>query len=101
MREILSGLLELLPRLCEMLSRLVGLLPRLAEVVPCLAELGGGSVIVKSTHADLLSLSIARALPHADASRPLPAGEISSVMFVTQPPSRDGSEIICHQQEQA
>src|SRR3954447_5189204 len=61
MREILSGLLELLPRLCEMLSRLVGLLPRLAEVVPCLAELGGGSVIVKSTHADLLSLSIARA----------------------------------------
>jgi hypothetical protein len=31
----------------------------------------------------------------------LPAGEKSYVRFVTQPPSRGGSEIICHQQKQA
>jgi hypothetical protein len=73
MREILAGLLELLPRLCEMLSRLVGLLPRLAEVVPCLAELGSGSVIVKSTHADFLSLRIARACPMPTLPDLLPA----------------------------
>ena len=73
MREILAGLLELLPRLCEMPSRLVGLLPCFAEVLPCLAEFGSGSVVVNSTHADFLSLRIARARLMPTLSDLLPA----------------------------
>jgi hypothetical protein len=87
MREVVPRLCELLPRLCEVLPRLVGLVTRLAEVMPCLAELGGGSVIAKSKHADLLFVRGCRACPDADAFGSLPAfcqrAETSSVRCVT------------------
>ena len=71
LREILAGLLELLPRLREVLSRLIGLQPRLAEVVPRLAELGGGSVIAHSVHVDCPFSRGCPRLPHTDARVPM------------------------------